>query len=304
MGADCPHWLNFLKVVTADNVDLQAYLARVSGYCLSGSTREQVFFFLHGSGANGKSVFLKILAWILRDYAATATADTFTNRGPARHLTELAGLRAARLVLVSETEAGEGWAEARIKSVTGGETIRANFMHKDHFEFTPQFKLMVAGNHRPSLGDAGEAMRRRLHVIPFGVTIAPGDRDPHLGDILKAEADGILGWMIKGCADWQRTGLMPPAIVSGAADEYFAAEDHIGQWLEDCCQTGPALRASSKALYASWSAWARNGGFEPQSTRALGEALRSRGFQPGKVGLDRGWIGLAIGPALRKGHQP
>ena len=301
-GKGCPQWLIFLNTITGGNRDLQAYLARVAGYCLTGSTQEQVFFFLHGSGANGKSVFLQTLAWVLRDYAATATADTFTNRGQTRHLTELAGLRAARLVLVSETEAGEGWAEARIKSITGGETIRANFMYKDHFEFLPQFKLIVAGNHRPSLSEVGEAMRRRLHIIPFAVTIAPEDRNPNLIDALRAEADGIFGWMIEGCADWQSKGLAPPPIVSGAAEDYFAAEDHIGHWLGECCQIGPTLRASAKILYASWSAWAKDGGFEPKTTRFLGEQLRGRGFKQSKVGQDRGWLGLCVRQTFQQGH--
>lgn len=302
-GTECPQWIAFLDTVTDGNADLQSYLARAAGYCLSGSTREQVFFFLHGSGANGKSVFLQTLAWVLGDYVATATADAFTSRGPARHLTELAGLRAARLVLVSETEAGEGWAEARIKSVTGGEKIRANFMYRDHFEFTPQFKLMVAGNHRPVLGEVGEAMRRRLHVIPFTVTIPPEARNPHLADLLKSEANGILGWMIDGCADWQQSGLRPPALVTGAAEEYFAAEDYVGHWLDECCQIGSGNRATSKALFASWSAWAKAGGFEPRSTRFLGEQLRARGFQSGKAGTDRGWVGLTLRLSQRAGDE-
>ena len=303
-GTGCPRWLAFLTQVTGGNVELQAYLARLAGYCLTGSTKEQAFFFLHGSGANGKSVFLQTLAWILGNYAATATADTFTNRGPSRHLTELAGLRAARFVLVSETEADEGWAEARIKTVTGGEVIRANFMYKDHFEFVPKFKLVVAGNHRPSLGDVGEAMRRRLHIIPFDVTIPAGQRDPNLADHLKAEANGILGWMIDGCVDWQYQGLSPPAIVTGAVDEYLATEDHIGQWIDDFCETGPTCRAAAKLLFASWSAWARDNGYEVRSTRHLGEQLRGRGFESGKSGGDRAWVGIALRHPLQGGERP
>ena len=301
LGTGCPTWLAFLDTVTGGDIELQAYLARVAGYCLSGSTREQVFFFLYGSGANGKSVFLQTLAWIVGDYAATAAADTFTGRNHNRHLTELAGLRAARLVIVAETEAGQGWAEARIKTVTGGEKVRANFMHKDHFEFTPQFKLLVAGNHRPTLGEVGEAMRRRLHVIPFTVTIPPEARDVDLPENLKAEAAGILGWMIAGCADWQRSGLMPPAIVTSAAQEYLASEDHIGQWIEECCEVGLNLRATAKTLFSSWSDWARAGGFDAGSARSLGEQLRSRGYIAGKVKGNRGWQGITLHHPLQEG---
>lgn len=298
LGFGCPRWLIFLSTITGGDVDLQSYLARVAGYCLTGSTREQVFFFLHGSGANGKSVFLQTLAWVLGSYVATAAADTFTGRGPSRHLTELAGLRAARTVLVSETEAGESWAEARIKSVTGGEVIRANFMYRDHFEFLPQFKLLVAGNHRPAMGEVGEAMRRRLHISPFVVAIPPAERDPTLAAVLQVEADGILGWMIDGCADWLNQGLNPPASVLDSAENYFEAEDQLGHWIDECCSVGPDRRASSAALYSSWAEWAKAAGQNPQSARFLGEGLRARGFSSTKVNRKRGWLGIGLHPII------
>tara|TARA_R100000750_G_scaffold51309_2_gene36315 strand:+ start:11336 stop:11848 length:513 start_codon:yes stop_codon:yes gene_type:complete len=142
-------WCAFIGEITGGNSDLQAYLRRLAGYSLTGSTREQSFAFLHGDGANGKSVFLSTIAHVLGDYAATATLDDFMSAPGTRHLTELAELRAARLVLVLETEQGRSWDEGRIKTITGGEKIRANFMRQDHFEFTQQFKLVIVGNHRP-----------------------------------------------------------------------------------------------------------------------------------------------------------
>ena len=56
-GNDCPLWRCFLDRVTDGNYELQAFLQRVIGYCLTGSTREHALFFLYGTGANGKSVF-------------------------------------------------------------------------------------------------------------------------------------------------------------------------------------------------------------------------------------------------------
>ena len=220
-GSNCPRWRAFLQEITEGDAELQAYLALLAGYCLTGSTREQGVAFLHGHGANGKSMFLQTLASIMGSYAATSTLDTFVASRTERHLTELAGPRAARLVLVPETESGRSWAEARIKAITGGERLRANFMRCDHFEFAPQFKLLVAGNHRPTLNGVGEAMRRRLHLVPFNVTIPAERRNMHLAEKLLAERDGILGWMLAGCADWQRKGLAPPACVRAAANEYF-----------------------------------------------------------------------------------
>ncbi len=294
LGSGCPRWLAFLDEVLGGDTELQAYLRRLAGYCLTGMTSEQIFVFLHGQGANGKSVFLSTLSHVLGSYAATATLETFTASRTSRHLTELAGLRGARLVQVPETESGQAWAEARIKSVTGGEKIRANFMYQDHFEFLPRFKLIVAGNHRPALTNVGEAMRRRLHLVPFIVTIPPEKRDPHLADALRAEADGILGWMVEGCMEWQQSGLAPPPPVLNAAEDYFAAEDLIGQWIAECCVVDPNVKARSATLFESWKGWAESNGFPWGTTKSLGEALRARGFTDGRVEGARGWNGIAV----------
>ena len=301
VGAGCPRWLAFLQEITDGDRELQSYLQRLAGYSLTGETSEQTFAFLHGHGANGKSVFLSILADVLGSYAATATLDTFTSTRTPRHLTELAGLRAARLVLVPETESGQAWAEARIKSVTGGEKIRANFMHQDHFEFRPQFKLIVAGNHRPSLANVGEAMRRRLHLVPFTVTIPPEQRDLRLAEKLIAERDGILGWMVSGCAEWQRIGLVPSPCVLDSARDYFSSEDLLGQWLDESCLVGPQAKEQSAALFRAWKFWTEERGFPCGNQKSLGEALRARDFISGKVGGGRGWFGLALLRRARDG---
>lgn len=292
-GTGCPRWLQFLDEITGGDADVQSYLKRLAGYCLTGLTSEQMFAFLHGSGANGKSVFINTIVAVLGDYAATATNDTFMASRSDRHLTELAGLRAARLVVVPETEAGRSWAEGRIKTVTGGEKIRANFMRQDHFEFTPQFKLIVAGNHRPAFTGVGEAMRRRLHLVPFEVTIAPEKRDTRLPARLLDERDGILGWMLEGCADWRQRGLAAPEAILQAANRYFDEEDVVGQWIEECCVCGPSCRATARRLFETWSAWAQTSGQPVGSQKSLGKVLRERGFADAKIHGMRGWIGIA-----------
>ena len=93
--------------------------------------------------------------------------ETFTASISDRHPTELAMLRGARLVTATETEEGRAWAEARIKQMTGGDPVSARFMRQDFFTYVPQFKLLIAGNHRPALRNVDEAARRRFNIVPF-----------------------------------------------------------------------------------------------------------------------------------------
>ena len=183
--------------MTDGDHELVAFLQRVAGYALTGSTSAHALFFLYGTGANGKSVFVNTVAGILGDYHRTAPIETFTASSHERHPTDLAGLRGARLVTAVETEEGRRWAESRIKALTGGDKIAARFMRQDFFEFTPQFKLLIAGNHKPGLRSVDEAIRRRFNLIPFAVTIPDEERDENLTDNLKAEWPGILAWMIE-----------------------------------------------------------------------------------------------------------
>ena len=107
----------------------------MAGYCLTGVTTEHALFFLYGTGANGKSVFVNTLTAILGDYATVAAMDMFMATHGERHPTDMAGLRGARLVTSIETEQGRRWAESKLKALTGGDKITARFMRQDFFEF-------------------------------------------------------------------------------------------------------------------------------------------------------------------------
>jgi putative DNA primase/helicase len=283
-GGECPIWLAFLKRVTGDNAELEAFLQRFIGYSLTGATHEHQLVFAHGVGGNGKGTFLNTVTGIMCDYAATAPMETFTATGTERHPADLAMLRAARLVAAQETEEGRRWAESRVKAVTGGDPITARFMRQDFFTFVPQFKLFVAGNHKPGLRGVDEAMRRRMNLVPFGVVISANERDPQLADKLKTEWRGILQWMIAGCLEWQRLGLQSPAIVRVATDEYLAGEDAIGTWLEECCKTGSGYYTTTGELFKSWTAWAATAGEFVGSQKRFAQALLDRGFAPRRQG--------------------
>lgn len=293
-GGNCPSWLSFLDRITAGDRDLQHFVQRMFGYTLTGDTSAHALFFLFGSGANGKSVMIDTVAGILKDYHRTAAIETFTASSSERHPTDLAGLRGARLVTAIETEEGRRWAESRIKTLTGGDRIAARFMRQDYFEFSPQFKLVIAGNHKPGLRSVDEAIRRRLHLLPFRVTIPPEERDPHLPDKLKGEWPGIFSWMIQGCLNWQREGLIPPKAVQDATAAYLDAEDVVAAWIDDCCVRDPSRWTSSTVLFEAWKAWADEAGEFIGSAKHLSQTLETKGFQPNRKMTGRGFQGIAV----------
>ena len=272
---------------------LQLFLQRVFGYSLTGITRDHALFFAYGTGGNGKGVCLNTMTGVLGDYATTSPMETFTASASERHPTDLAMLRGARLVTAQETEEGRNWAESKIKSLTGGDPITARFMRQDFFTFTPQFKLLIAGNHKPGLRNVDEAMRRRFHLIPFTVTIPATERDPALPEKLKSEWPGILKWAIHGCLDWQRVGLDPPPAVTRATAEYLDDEDSFALWMSECLAPDERNFETAATLYGSWTVWAERAGETPGVQKRFSQNLSARGGVPTRAhGGVRGFKGF------------
>ena len=207
-GEDCPLWMAFLSEATGNDADMIGFLQRWFGYCLTGITREHALVFIHGDGGNGKGVLMNTVFGIMGGHAANAVTDTFVVTRGDKHTTDLAMLDGARMVMASEVEEGQTWAEARIKAITGGDPITARFMRQDNFTFVPRFKLTISGNHKPALRGVDNSTRRRFNIVPF--TRRPATPDPELSEKLKTEWGAILRWMIEGCLEWQRSGPARP----------------------------------------------------------------------------------------------
>lgn len=291
-ASGAPIWTNFLIAATAGSVELMEYLQRLAGYCLTGETREEVLIFAHGSGGNGKGVFMNTLRAILGDYAKQAPMQVLLANNGDRHPTELANLNGARLVLASESPEGRRWDEERVKSLTGRDAISARFMNRDFFEFIPRFKLLVASNHKPRIRTVDDAWRRRLHLVPF--IHKPAKPDEGLKDRLRDEYPAILQWMIVGAEWWSREGLGAPSVVTEATDEYFREEDVIGLWFAEKCEDRPSAVADRKLLYASYERWCHDMGHAAANMHAVTRWLKARGYEQDTKKSARPILGVEV----------
>lgn len=278
--ANCPLWLAHLKTVTNGDKELIGYLKRFFGYSLTGSIKEHALLFCYGDGGGGKGTTVNTFAHVLGDYATAADMETFTYSKHDRHPTDLAALRGARFVYSSETEQGRGWAEARIKHLTGADTIKARFMRQDQFEYLPQFKLCFLGNHKPHLRNIDNAIRRRFNIFPFTAKIPKDKIDLSLPDKLKEEAPGILRWAIDGCLEWQVKGLNPPPIIINATDEYLESEDTKMIWFRETCVHDPRSPGLfTQEMFESWRLYAERRGEFAGTAKALSTWLEERSDQ-------------------------
>jgi putative DNA primase/helicase len=257
---DCPRWKQFMGEITRGDDELARYIRLWLGYSATGLISEEQFLFVHAAGGSGKGTMLQTVQGILGDYATSISMDMLLAKpGQSGHASPIAALHGKRLVIASETEKDSFWNVSRLKEMTGGDTIRANFMHKDSFTFIPVFKLIGQGEHQPRLKAVGDGEKRRIRILPIekGHTVA----DTHLKATLRAEAPGILRWLISAAVEWRKLsfrpggGLWMPQTVKSATASYFDRQGATRLWIEQCLDLGKDYAATGNDLNQSWRAW-------------------------------------------------
>jgi putative DNA primase/helicase len=296
-AATCPRWMAFLDRVQHGNQEMIAFLQRAAGLSLSGIVPEQVFFFLHGKGANGKTTLIEVLHAIYCGYAVAAPEEMLLtrqkNRGTASP--ELTRLRSARFVSAIELPEGGRLDESLIKQLTGGDTISARNLYEQFFEFKPTHKLWIAGNHRPIITGTDDAIWRRPLLIPFPVKIPESEQRRNMQEYLLEESSGILNWLLAGWRQYRDMGLGVPECVRAATAEYRSEQDLLGDFLDECCDKGEGLTVTHADLMFDYKLWAERQGIEPLGGRRISESLAERGFvRMRRHAGTRGWKGLAL----------
>ena len=294
-----PAWETFLDRAMGGSVELVAFLRRLVGYNLTGQTTEHSFAFHYGSGANGKSTFLSALRDLLGEYscAAPRTLLIEPRNGAETHPAELARLHGKRLATCPEIPEGSELSEAKVKDLTGGDTIAVRRMNENWWDLRPTHKLHAAGNHKPIVKGTDLGIWRRIMLVPWIVTIPEAERDATLGDRIRAELPGVLAWAVQGCLEWRKDGLRPPAAVVAASEEYREESDILADWM-DTLTWEPDAKVPMVQLYKSYRDWALELGQQPWSARRLAARLREKGARkwtarvegkPAKV-----WLGVRI----------
>jgi putative DNA primase/helicase len=287
-----------MQEITQGNQDLVDYIQRVLGYCLTGETIDHALFYMWGGGQNGKTTILETAGFIMGDYWIESPPQAFIASTEGRHETEIARMHNVRLVTSDELPHGKEWDTSKVKRLTGGSTISARYMRQDYFEFEPQFKLLMAGNDKPSLHQVDDAIKRRFNLIPLTYKIPDARKDRSLGEKLRAEAPSILGWMIDGAIQWRQMGLHTPACVIDETASYLSREDNMTSWFEECCERDPDAFCTTTELFQSWIAWARSNEERVGSRKAFSQQLDSRsriyGLSKRKTNAANGFVGAAI----------
>lgn len=292
--ATCPLWGKTIRTILDGNEDLIRYMQKVIGYTLTGDIKEKSFFILHGSGDNGKTLFINAVMAVLGDYASSTGMETFIVAHPGAPSNDIMRLKGARLAMASEAERQFQLAEAKIKRLTGGDRYTARLLYREPIDFYPQFKIFLLTNQIPRFNVTDMALMNRIHLIPFGVTIPKEQQDKDLLDKLKLEASGILNWAITGCLLWQSEGLNPPGAVVAALEDHRLEVDVIGQFIEEHCVLESGAQVGVDQLHKTYSDWAVENGLDAIGRKGFTAALLARGYKKGRNAGAVMWSGIGL----------
>jgi len=282
-GASGATFEAFLRSVVPDDEERE-FLIQWLGYVLSGLVTEQYFLFIHGKGANGKSVLAEFIAWLLGDYALRIDTQMLMrqNRSSQAASPDIVNLAGRRLVYCSETTDGQRLDDARVKEMTGGDTLQGRELYaRSPITFSPTHKLLMVGNHTPIVQDDSDGMWRRIKTLLFPSQFQPGDEgyDPDILAKLKADGPGALNVLLRGFAKFQRSGIQIPESMTRATQQYRDDQDLFGQWLEDNCAIDSNSTTSKEDLYRNYKWWSDSCGVRPLARQRFSRRLTERGLK-------------------------
>jgi putative DNA primase/helicase len=316
--ATCPTWERFLWRIMGgsqgeDSPDMPAgelenrrraddrakalidFVQRAVGYSLTGSTREQCIFILHGPTKTGKSTFLATLRALLGPYGRQADMESFMHKDRQEVRNDLADLAGSRVVCALESQEGRRLSENLIKQMTGGvDIIKARFLFQEYFEYQPQFKIFLGTNHKPVICDTDSAIWERIRLVPFTIQIPKPERDKTLDEQLHKELPGILAWAVRGCLEWQRfKELQEPEAVEQATQAYRDEMDDVGRFLHEVCFVGAkdTYQVQASLLLKEYHQWC---GQNVMTGKAFAKALTDKGYDCKHTKTGTKWLGIGL----------
>lgn len=299
-SAKCPTFDKFFDEIFISREDLKRYVLKALGYSLTGDTRERCLFIMWGSGNNGKSLLSSLVGQIMGDYGKSTPSETLSSTREEGPRNDIARLANSRFVTASETSLRKGVAEEMLKRITGKDVFVARYLHREFFEFIPQFKFWLSCNHKPPIQGTDGAIWSRIPLIPFDAEFRDEKDDKHLDAKLAAELPGILNRLIEGCQLWQSEGLALPECIKAASADYRSESNPIAPFLDACCECdqsqdadwGTEWAISKHDLFNLYVSYCNKMRVKPDVKNAFGANLTAAGFAEGRNASGRWWKGI------------
>ena len=279
-AATCPLWESAMNKWMCGDQSLIEYVQTALGVTLTSDTSVQALFFNQGDGENGKDTAFGVIAHVMGTYCQNVNFMTFAEtKNHSEHRNDLASLAGAvRMVTSCESSDGHSLDEGVIKQVTGCSPVTCRQILGKPFTYMPQYKMWFMSNYEPVIKGNDWGIWRRVKKIPWNYTVKPEEKDPNFVEKLKAEAPGILNWMLAGLKRYIALGykLPPCKAVEDATAQYRKDMDIVGRFVDERLAIQPTATALSAEIYRVYVEWCRANGNLPLGSRRFFAEFKKR----------------------------
>ena len=266
--AEAPLFHKFLHDILSDR-ETQDYVQEYAGYTMMPDTRFQAGMWWLGSGANGKSTLVEILAALHSKISSVGlnNLDGFA----------LVSLIGSSLAWVDETPRRID--EQRLKTLISGGLVQIDRKFRDPINLKPFAKWIICGNELPAISDQTHGFWRRFAIIDFKRQFAEHEKDPLLArKIIESELSGVLNWAIAGLLRLTQRGRFP--VISEQMRDVLSAgkreTNNVLAWWED--ERGIISKTDKFSprndVYTDYRFYAQGGGTMPVSEERFWTRLK------------------------------
>ncbi len=271
----------YIDEIMSGDMDKAKFLQKVMGYGLTGDTQHECMTFLYGATTrNGKGTLCESVLKVLGDYGCTSRIESIAMKSysngsqPNEDVARLAGIR---FINISEPGKGVVLDAAKLKNMTGNDTLNARFLHENSFDFEPQFKLYVNTNYLPVVSDMTLFTSDRVFIVPFDRHFDEQSRDTTLKrKFAQPEVQSaILNWLLEGNRLLRAEGFSMPESVKNAVAAYQHDSDKMALFAEDNLIPDEHGEVLTSTLYARYRGWCQENGYCAEGMRNFKQGLQT-----------------------------
>ena len=253
------------KLFPEDN--LRNYMWEHLASTLIGKSDDQTFNIYNGSGSNGKSKLVELMAKALGDYKGTVPITLITQKRNTIGSTssEVVALKGTRYAVMQEPSKGDKINEGIMKEITGGDPLQGRALFKDSVTFIPQFKLVVCTNTLLDVGSTDEGTWRRICVCEFKSKFCKKE-DFDRARTYQFELDKKLGGKFNDWAPIFISMLVEKAYETGglvnicdevksSSNNYKNTQDFYSEFINDKVKKCTGSKIKETSLYEVFKGW-------------------------------------------------
>ncbi|RNL52744.1 phage/plasmid primase, P4 family [Arthrobacter oryzae] len=304
-----PNYERLISQAFAGEPELSDYFEIMMGVTLIKAQDEQVFMYMFGEAGSGKGTLMNIAQALLGTgedgYATYVDSSILVKSRGQQHPTELMQFLGARMAITSEISEGQKLDTAKLKKITGGDTITGRYMGKDFVSFDATHTLWLMANYRLQVPKDDKGVWRRLKTIEFNNAKKEQEFIKRLDKlIIENEGSGVLARWISKATQYLTEGFYIPQSVINANESYKEAQDTVDQWIESCATYEDTEHFEPfKVLREDYLNWCRRESRIAIGDRPFAQALKDKGFREERQYIPqigggkkqvRGYVGLMV----------